>query len=161
MGTHFKGKPSEARSLDAYVKLMRATGTVRARLDRLLAEHELTENQLGILEVLLTVGPQCQRALAEQIAATGASVTLLVDQLESRGLVRRERNENDRRFISVNLTPDGKKFVERVFPGRAQAVTETLGGLTATEQAELARLCAKLGEHAKSLSHEGDEEDAS
>ena len=37
---------------------------------------------------------------------------MLVDQLEARGLVRRERNENDRRFVTVNLTADGKRFIE-------------------------------------------------
>ncbi|MBS2030557.1 MAG: MarR family transcriptional regulator [Deltaproteobacteria bacterium] len=160
MGTHAKGK-SEGRCIEAYVQLVHATGVVRARLDKLLSEHELTENQMGVLATLMQQGPQCQRALAEKIAATGASVTLLVDQLEARGLVRRERNENDRRFVTVNLTADGKRFIEKIFPGHSQAISESLGGLTASEQAELARLCAKLGQHAEGLSHAGDEEDAS
>ena len=65
------------------------------------------------------------------------------------------------RFVSVNLTTDGKRFIERIFPGHSQAISESLGGLTASEQQELARLCAKLGQHAEALSHGRDEEDAS
>ena len=145
MGTHFKGKPAQVRALDAYIKLMRATGSVRSRLDRALARHKLTENQLGVLEAILHLGPQCQRALAEKLWTTGPSVTLLVDQLEQRGWVRRERNAQDRRFVSVDLTAEGKRFIERVFPGHAEAIAETFGALTAAEQAQLGRLCKKLG----------------
>ena len=92
MGTHYKGKLGEVRSLDAYIKLIRATGSVRAGLERKLALHKLTENQLSVLEVLLHLGPMCQTALATKIRATTASVTLLVDQLEDRKLVHRERS---------------------------------------------------------------------
>jgi MarR family transcriptional regulator, 2-MHQ and catechol-resistance regulon repressor len=145
MGTHFKGKPAEVRALDAYIKLMRATGAVRARLDRALARHKLTENQLGVLEAILHLGPQCQRALAEKLWTTGPSVTLLVDQLEERGWVRRVRSEEDRRLVSVNLTAEGRRFIERIFPGHAAAIVQTFGALSASEQEQLGRLCKKLG----------------
>lgn len=151
MGTHFKGKPSEVRALDAYVKLMRAHYSVRARLDAELGKHDLTENQLGVLEALLHLGPQCQRALSEKLFTSGASITLLVDQLEKRGLVRRERSEEDRRFITVNLTPEGRKFIEKLFPAHASSIAEIFGALSASEQEELGRLCKKLGIHAVAL----------
>lgn len=160
MGTHFKGKPGEVRALDAYIKLMRATGSVRARLDRELARHGLTENQLGVLEAILHLGPQCQRALGEKLFTSGPSVTLLVDQLEKRGLVRRERSDEDRRFVSVNLTSEGKKFIEKVFPSHVGNIGELLGALTASEQEELGRLCKKLGLHASALDEPDDAEEA-
>jgi MarR family 2-MHQ and catechol resistance regulon transcriptional repressor len=161
MGTHYKGKPGEVRSLDAYIKLIRATGSVRAGLERKLALHKLTENQLSVLEVLLHLGPMCQTALATKIRATTASVTLLVDQLEDRKLVHRERSAEDRRFVNVTLTAEGKRFIEKIFPGHAQAIAESFGALTAAELEELGRLCRKLGLHAAKLSQGSDEEEPS
>ena len=154
MGTHFKGKPGEVRALDAYIKLMRATGSVRARLDRALARHKLTENQLGVLEALLHLGPLCQRALAEKLWTTGPSVTLLVDQLEQRGWVKRERDERDRRFVTVDLTVEGRRFIERIFPGHAAEIAACFGALTAKEQEQLGKLCKKLGVHAAASGEE-------
>ena len=148
MGTHFKGRAAEVRALDAYVKLVRATASVHRRMEKALTAHKLTENQLAVLEVILHLGPQCQRALAQKLLTSGPSVTLLVDQLEERGHVRRERNAEDRRFISVQLTAEGRRFIEKVFPGHVDAIVETFGALSATEQEELGRLCKKLGHHA-------------
>jgi MarR family 2-MHQ and catechol resistance regulon transcriptional repressor len=148
MGTHFKGKAAEVRALDAYVKLVRATASVHRRIERTLTEHKLTENQLAVLEVILHLGPQCQRALAEKLLTSGPSVTLLVDQLEHRGHVRRERNTEDRRFITVQLTAEGRRFIEKIFPGHVEAIVGTFGALTGAQQEELGRLCKTLGLHA-------------
>ena len=148
MGTHFKGRAAEVRALDAYVKLVRATASVHRRIEKTLTAHKLTENQLAVLEVILHLGPQCQRALAEKLLTSGPSVTLLVDQLEQRGHVRRERNAEDRRFITVQLTAEGRRFIEKIFPGHVDAIVETFGALTAAEQEDLGRLCKKLGIHA-------------
>ena len=145
MGTHFKGKPSEVRALDAFVKLVRATRGIHEKLEHALADHALTENQLGVLEMLLHLGPLCQRALAEKLLTSGGNVTLLVDGLERRGLVKRERNVDDRRFITVHLTPEGRALIERIFPLHTANVVDALSPLTAAEQTELGRLCKKLG----------------
>jgi MarR family 2-MHQ and catechol resistance regulon transcriptional repressor len=145
MGTHFKGKPSEVRALDAFLKLVRATRGIHEKLEHALATHDLTENQLGILEMLLHLGPLCQRAMAEKLLTSGGNVTLLVDGLERRELVKRERNVDDRRFITVHLTTGGRALIERVFPEHAANVVEALSPLTAVEQVELGRLCKKLG----------------
>jgi MarR family 2-MHQ and catechol resistance regulon transcriptional repressor len=145
MGTHFKGKAAESRALDTFIKLSRATRSFHQHLERRLAEQGLTQNQLGVLEMLLHLGPMCQRALGQKLFTSGANVTMLVDQLEERGLVKRERDANDRRFLTVHLTGDGRKFIERIFPSHAAAIAEAMSTLSASEQEELGRMCRKLG----------------
>ncbi len=145
MGTHYQGKPGEVRALDTFIKLVRSADTVSSRLNRRLGTLELTESQFGVLEALHHLGPLCQRALAEKLLRTGGNLTLVVDNLEKRGLVRRERDEADRRFVTVHLTPAGRKLIEAIFPGHVRAIVDELGGLTAAEQEELGRLCRKLG----------------
>jgi MarR family 2-MHQ and catechol resistance regulon transcriptional repressor len=59
--------------------------------------------------------------------------------------VKRERNVEDRRFISVNLTGDGRKLIERIFPAHVQSIVDIFGSLSAPEQEELGRLAKQLG----------------
>ena len=43
------------------------------------------------------------------------------------------------------LTPQGRRLIQRVFPGHARRVADLMGALTADEQDQLGRLCKKLG----------------
>ena len=145
MGTHYRGRPAEVRALNAYIKLVRATSAVGARLARRLAAHRLTATQLGVLEALLHLGPLGQRTLGEKLLMSGANITTVVDNLERRGLARRERSEEDRRNITVHLTTEGRRLITKVFPGHAAAIAEVFSVLTAAEQDELGQLTKKLG----------------
>jgi len=145
MGTHYRGKPHERRALDALVKLRRSDATVTERLAASFRETGLTENQFGVLEALLHLGPLAPCDLGAKILTSRPNVTLVLDQLEKRGLVRRERSTKDRRSLAIHLTADGRKLIERLFPGHVAVVVEAFAPLTAAEQEELARLCKKLG----------------
>ena len=145
MGTHFEGTAREKRALDAYIKLARCSNTVDGDLAASLAEHGLTTPQLGVLEALLHLGPMCQRDLGQKVLRTGGSVTSMVDTLERKGLVRRERGQADRRIVEVHLTKEGRRLIARVFPLHVQHMVERFSALTAKEQEEFARLCRKLG----------------
>lgn len=145
MPTSFSGSPREARALDAYVKLMRASETVTARLGRALQGSGVTPGQLGVLEALLHLGPMHACELGEKLLRSNANMTTVLDNLEKAGHVTRERSREDRRFVRVSLTPEGRRRIETVFPAHAAEITEALAGLTDAEQEELARLCKKLG----------------
>ncbi|HET8649031.1 MAG TPA: MarR family transcriptional regulator, partial [Gemmatimonadales bacterium] len=110
-----------------------------------LAEHDLTTSQFGVLEALYHLGPMHQCELAQRILKTSGNMTLVIDNLEKRGLARRERSEEDRRFIRVHLTEAGHDLIERIFPGHADAIVAELAVLTADEQRQLGQLCRRLG----------------
>lgn len=145
MPTHYKGPLHERRALDAYIKLMRAADSVTRRLEALLDDRQLTPTQFGTLEALLHLGPMCQRDLATRILRSRANVTSVIDALEQRGLVRRQRGEEDRRLLSVHLTDKGRRLIESMFPAHVRDVDSTFRVLTPAEQEELGRLCKKLG----------------
>ena len=145
VGTHYRGRPAEVRALNAYIKLTRAVSSVGARLSRPLADQGLTPTQLGVLEALLHLGPLGQRVLGEKLLMSGGNITTVVDNLERRELVRRERSGDDRRNVTVHLTTDGRRLIASVFPGHAAAIAEAFSVLTTAEQDELARLTKKLG----------------
>jgi MarR family 2-MHQ and catechol resistance regulon transcriptional repressor len=145
VGTHYDGRAAERRALDAYIKLTRATSSVEARLAPGLADVGLTPTQLGILEALLHLGPLGQRTLGTKLLSSGGNITTVVDNLERRGLVRRERRDDDRRHVTVHLTPEGRRLISKVFPGHVRAIVAAFSALTPAEQETLGRLARKLG----------------
>lgn len=144
MGTHHDGPPAEVAALDAFIKLMRAAESVAGRAHAGLPKN-LTAAQFGVLEALLHRGPLCQSALAAKLLKSAGNLTLVVDNLERDGHVRRERDANDRRYVTVHLTPKGRELIEHVFPDVAAAIARELSALTPGEQVTLGELCKKLG----------------
>ncbi|HNS04108.1 MAG TPA: MarR family transcriptional regulator [Anaerolineae bacterium] len=145
MGTHFQGDPDEIRALNTFIKLARATDAVTQRINRHLKAHGLTASQFGVLEALYHLGPLCQTELAGKILKSTGNLTLVIDNLEQAGLVERQRDTVDRRFVSVHLTTAGEALIGRIFQPHVLGVVETMSALSAQEQDELASLCRKLG----------------
>lgn len=146
MGTRHQGSVREITALDTLIKLTRAADTVHARLyPRLLQQERLTVSQLGVLEALLHLGPLSQGDLCDKLLRSGSNLTTVIDNLEQRALVRRERDGADRRVQVVFLTDEGDATIRRVFPEHVHRVTSVFGVLTRDEQRQLAELCRKLG----------------
>jgi len=72
-------------------------------------------------------------------------MTLVVDNLEKRGLVIRRRRSDDRRCIDVHLTDQGRGLIERILPPHVEQVVASISPLTSEEQLQLSALCRKLG----------------
>lgn len=145
MGTHYEGTKREKKTLDAFIKLMRATETINNRLNRHLADSDLTVSQFGVLEALLHLGPQNQKSLGEKLLKSGGNITLVIDNLEKCDLVERNRDPKDRRSMLISLTSKGKTFIKNFFPKHLQQIKEEFSVLNEGEKEELARICKKLG----------------
>jgi MarR family transcriptional regulator, 2-MHQ and catechol-resistance regulon repressor len=160
MPTHYRGTNKEVQALNAYINLFRAADSLAARAGTRLEAAGLTNGQFGVLEALLHLGPLCQRELGEKLLRTGGNITLVVDNLEREGLVRRERSRRDRRLVNVQLTPKGEKLIRAVFPGHAKAIAGEMRYLTSAEQKQLRRLCRKLGQGVANQSGNGGKHDS-
>ena len=145
MPTHFTGSRAEMRTLDTFIKLTRCTNSVLARLAERNSIGDLTYSQFAVLEALYHLGPLTQGEVSHKVLKSGSNITTVIDNLERDGLVRRERDVEDRRVIHVHLTEAGSKKIEEVLPGHVAALVEEFGVLSATEQETLGELCKKLG----------------
>lgn len=148
MATHYRGTPTETRALNTYIKLMRATDSLGGRLAGQLDLAGLTECQFGVVEALLHLGPLSQKELGAKLLRSGGNITMVIDNLEKRSLVRRERGVEDRRVVIVHLTDSGRRAISRLFPKHVDRIVAELSVLTPAEQDELGRLCKKLGKRA-------------
>ncbi len=138
-------KVTENQVLKAFIKLVRAAESVTVRSHRHLYEAKLSFGQFAVIEALYNLGSLCQKDLAKKILKTPRNITMIVDNLEKRGLVRRERDLGDRRFLNIHLTPDGKEIFKKVFPRHVKHLEQEMNILTKEELEELGRLCRILG----------------
>ena len=145
MPTHYTGSSAETRTLDTFIKLTRCTNSLLARLAERNSIGELTYSQFAVLEALYHIGPMTAGEVSQKILKSGGNLTLVIDNLERDGLVRRERDGKDRRVIHVHLTEAGQGKVEAVLPGHVAALLDEFKVLSAGEQKTLGELCRKLG----------------
>jgi len=146
MGTHYKGTPREVLALNGFIKLMRATNSLGGNLSRNLADKaDLTMSQFAVLEALLHLGTMSQGDICNKLLLSGSNITTVIDNLEKRDLVRRERRTDDRRVVEVSLTTKGRKLIDNLFPAHAQRITQLFSALSSKEQDQLAALCRTLG----------------
>jgi len=147
MGTHYKGTGREEKTLNAFIKLMRASESINNRLNRQLSDNDLTISQFGVLEALYHLGALNQKSLAEKLLKSGGNITLVIDNLEKNGWVERQRNPEDRRSVLIHLTPEGEKLIKDYFPRHLDHIMEEFDVLNPKELEQLSSICKKLGLH--------------
>ena len=145
MPTHFDGTEEEKRALDAFIKLTRAAESASVKINAGLQQHHLTVSQFGVLEALYHLGPLLPGKLAGKILKSSGNMTTVIDNLEKRALVQRQRREDDRRKVDIILSEQGKSLVEAILPDHVSGVVATFDVLSAEEQHQLQVLCKKLG----------------
>ena len=145
MPTQYNGTEEERRALNVYIKLTRAAESTAMLINANLSRYNLTVSQFGVLEAIYHLGPLQPGELAEKILKSSGNMTTVIDNLEKRGLVRRQRREDDRRRIDVFLNEEGKALVETIFPDHIKGVVETFSILSPQEQNQLEHLCKIVG----------------
>ena len=70
---------------------------------------------------------------------------MVIDNLQKRHLVRRERDPSDRRYVIIHLTEAGQQLISGLFPQHVSHVVREIGVLSPAEQAQLEQLLKKLG----------------
>ena len=134
--------PLAHRALQA---LMRAETSVRRVLAAELEREGVSAAGVSALVVLTTAGGSLElRTLRRRLGWSKANATEVTVTLASRDLVRRRRSESDRRAAVIDLTPEGRSLVERLFPGHADRVTSAFARLDDEEKRNLADICRKL-----------------
>jgi DNA-binding MarR family transcriptional regulator len=108
------------------------------------AELDLTGPQIGVLRAIADEPGASQQALAQRLDILPSRVVALVDDLEQRGLVRRERHPSDRRSHALRMTETGARLREQLRVIGNEHNERLLADLTDDERATLTRLLAKV-----------------
>jgi MarR family 2-MHQ and catechol resistance regulon transcriptional repressor len=145
MPTNYRGDPRTVLALNTFIKFTRAANALENRLAHHAQLADLTTSQFGVLETLYHLGPLCPGVISTKLLRSSGNITLVLDNLEKRGLVERKRETSDRRSVKVHLTTQGSALIADIFPRQAAAIAAAFDALSPQEQEELGRLCKKLG----------------
>ena len=102
--------------------------------------------EVKMVEILGAHGPMIMTAIAEQARLSLSTVTGVIDGLVAKKIVKRDRSEEDRRIVQVQLTVEGQKIYEQALEVRLQMVRGMLGALNRDEQEQFVSLFRKIGE---------------
>lgn len=109
-----------------------------------LVPGPLTTTQFSVMHRLAEEGPLSQNRLGRSVAMDAATTKGVVDRLISRGLLRRERDPDDRRRHLVHLTEAGDAMIRTAVTAAAEVSRETLAPLRERERETLLRLLKKI-----------------
>lgn len=104
----------------------------------------LTTSQLAVLEVLEREGNLKPSELIPFLSTTPAAVTMLLDRMERGELIRRDRDEGDRRIVWVSITDKGKREAERGVQVRNEYLSQVLDRISTHNQQLLVYLMGKI-----------------
>jgi DNA-binding MarR family transcriptional regulator len=120
-----------------FFRLWRASHT---RVAEALESLGLTPALFGLLNLLGRMEGANQQELGTAMGVDPSTMVALIDELEAKGLAKRQPHPKDRRARSVVLTAKGRRLRERGRQMASQVEDEVLGGLSAADRKELLRL---------------------
>ena len=137
-----QGKPFASKSQEAVVALFRTADVLRGGLSRVFEPHGITGQQYNVLRILRGAGTEGLPTLdvAERMIERTPGITRLLDRLERKGLVRRERCARDRRQILCWIQPAGLRLLDQVDGPLNAAEGRALAGLGVQRTEQLLRL---------------------
>jgi DNA-binding MarR family transcriptional regulator len=152
-----------------YLHLLRAGDEVFRVAEKNLNRHAISPGRFGVLMLLwggahsrdpegdgaadpcLAAGPRTPAALADAAGVTRATMTGLIDTLERDGLVRRVPDQEDRRMMSVVLTPKARQLLADMLPGHFRLMAALTTALSESERQTLVALLNKIIERAVAI----------
>lgn len=141
---------------EAFLNLWRTYDRLRALEEELFTHHDLTAQQYNALRLLRGCRPRTlpTLALASRLISRAPDITRLLDRLEARGLVSRERLPGNRREVQVGITDAGLLLLRRLDAKVRECNVRQLGHL---KKGELQTLIDLL--HAARQPHEPPDSD--
>jgi DNA-binding MarR family transcriptional regulator len=127
---------------EVFLGLWRTYDRLKALEDELFAGFDLTAQQYNVLRLLGNVYPAALPTLelAGRLVSRAPDITRMIDKLEQRGLIRRERPPEDRRVVHVVLTEAGLDLIQTLSEPLRECHERQLGHLSRAELKSLSVL---------------------
>jgi DNA-binding MarR family transcriptional regulator len=141
-------RPFGSLEEEAFLSLQRTASLLLQALGRELKGHDLTPAPYNLLRILRGAGGEALTCgeIGERLVSPGPDVTRLLDRLEGRRLVRRERDPADRRVVRARITTEGLAMLAELDPAVEAALKRLLGDLGEDGLRQLSALLARARE---------------
>lgn len=130
------------REEDVYLIMLRTVERLSRGVTETLAGAELTPTQYNALRILRgagDVGASCSE-VGERMVTKDSDITRLLDRLDERGLISRERESKDRRRVVARITDEGLRVLAKLDRPVAETHRRQLGHLSEKQLATMRRL---------------------
>src|SRR5262245_44400690 len=111
-----RGRHFDSLEQEVFLNLWRTYDRLRALEDKLFGRHGLTAQQYNALRLLRAAHPDRipTLVLASRLVSRAPDITRLLDWLEQRGLITRDRPADNRRVVRVGITPAGLDLLRQL-----------------------------------------------
>lgn len=116
--------------LSTYNKLSRSLYTLK------ISKSSLTSSQVQLMMYFTDQDSFSMSELSKMLGVAASTVTVMVDRLEQRGLLIRNRNKQDRRVVHITLSTRGKRILRQLMKVRRQKLEKFLLELSWEEQVQ-------------------------
>ncbi len=134
----------EVRILQSIRRIIRA---IDIHSKELVSQYNITAPQLLALEDIAEHDRTTITELTKRIYLDASTLVGIIDRLEGKGLVRRERDKNDRRQIHIYISDKGKDFIENSPIISKSSVTKAIQAMSESDQQQFSRLLDKMLTH--------------
>ncbi len=134
MTTQLTSQQYDLRILRA---LRRITRSVALHSRQLAACSNITAPQLVCLRAVIDHGPMTATAISREIHVSASTVVGILDRLEDKDLVRRERGREDRRIVFITATDAGRQLAAETPSPLQKKLSDALNALPELEQATI------------------------
>ena len=128
----------------AWVRLFRSHQKIRTKETRWMEELGLTMQQFTLLELLYHRGSQSVGAATKLLMSTPGNMTVVVKNLEKKGLITVTADPADKRTRNLEISPDGAALIGGLFPEHAEQLAGCFLALDDEELRTLSTLLRKL-----------------
>ncbi len=143
MSSFYDPKTYHARDSVGYL-VRRAGNLMTTRVEEVFADHEITFAQWLVLMKLRDGIATTAAEIARDMCHDSGALTRIIDQLAQRGLLERQRGQEDRRTMTLSLTERGLEIVNGLVPTVVGLLNMALADFTYDEAVALTRLLKKL-----------------
>ncbi|MDZ7835364.1 MAG: MarR family transcriptional regulator [Alkalibacterium sp.] len=119
--------------LKALTILLKASSSVEKVVKKDMSSYGLNATEFTVLELLYSKGRQPIQRIGQQVLLASSSITYVVDQLEEKQFVIRVADQADRRVTYCELTDEGEKLMDEIFPRHAEKIAELFAGCSRDE----------------------------
>jgi len=132
-------KPFPSKGQEAAVTLMRTADVVRRAVGSAIEPHGITVQQYNVLRILRGAGPDGLPTLeiVQRMIEQTPGITRLINRLQGKNLVARERGSDDRRCVYCRITPEGSALLAGLDRPVRAATDAAFQGVTKRELAHL------------------------
>ena len=133
-------------AVEAFLNLLRVASDVLDATEEYFGEHGTSQGRFTVL-CLLNRNPDvplCPADIADRAGVTRATMTGLLQGLESEGLLKRTSSTDDKRMFFVELTAKGRRYLDSILPDWFRRVDDLMDGLNEKERVTMLKLLEKV-----------------